>query len=84
LGWHYDDELIKAADISYGILPEIVPSTHLVGSINNYSSEKLGLKKGVKVFCGGVDNSCMALGSKNISEGKIYLNLGSSAWIAVS
>lgn len=84
LDWNYDDELVKAADIPKGILPEIVPSTHLIGFTNSYSSEKLGFKKGVKVFCGGVDNSCMALGSKNISEGRIYLNLGSSAWIAVS
>jgi xylulokinase len=84
LGWQYDNDLIKAAGIPNGILPEIVPSTHLIGSINDYSSEKLGLKRGIKVFCGGVDNSCMALGAKNISEGRIYLNLGSSAWIAVS
>jgi xylulokinase len=84
LKWQYDEDLIKAAGIPDRILPEIIASTELVGSINDYSSEKLGLKKGVKVFCGGVDNSCMALGAKNISEGRVYLNLGSSAWVAVS
>jgi xylulokinase len=38
----------------------------------------------VKVVCGGVDNSCMALGAKNIRDGRVYTSLGSSAWIAVS
>jgi len=31
-----------------------------------------------------VDNSCMALGAKNIRDGRVYTSLGSSAWIAVS
>ena len=43
-----------------------------------------GLGNGVKVVCGGVDNSCMALGAKNICDGRVYTSLGSSAWIAVS
>jgi len=34
--------------------------------------------------CGGVDNSCMALGAKNTRKGRVYTSLGSSAWIAVS
>ena len=38
----------------------------------------------VAVACGGVDNSCMALGAKNIAEGRLYASLGSSMWIAVS
>ncbi len=38
----------------------------------------------MQVLCGGVDNSCMALGAKNIRAGRVYTSLGSSAWIAVS
>ena len=40
--------------------------------------------QGVQVACGGVDNSCMALGAKNNRAGRVYTSLGSSAWIAVS
>jgi xylulokinase len=47
-------------------------------------AELLGLGAGVKVVCGGVDNSCMALGAKNTRDGRVYTSLGSSAWIAVS
>ncbi len=38
----------------------------------------------MKVACGGVDNSCMALGARNTGEGRVYTSLGSSSWIAVS
>jgi len=44
----------------------------------------LGLSAGVKVVAGGVDNSCMALGARNIAEGTVYNSLGSSSWIAVT
>ncbi len=43
-----------------------------------------GLPSTVKVACGGVDNSCMALGARNTGEGRVYTSLGSSSWIAVS
>jgi len=36
----------------------------------------------VQVAAGGVDNSCMALGARNIEEGRVYNSLGSSSWIA--
>jgi xylulokinase len=42
------------------------------------------LPAAVKVACGGVDNSCMALGARNTREGRVYTSLGSSCWIAVS
>ena len=42
-----------------------------------------GLRAGTKVICGGVDNSCMALGTTGIGNGRVYTSLGSSAWIAV-
>ena len=38
----------------------------------------------IPVACGGVDNSCMALGARNTAEGRLYASLGSSMWIAVS
>ncbi len=82
--WCYDRKLIAASYLPPELFPEIVSSTSVLGGISNESSEILGLPKTVKVVCGGVDNSCMALGAGNIAEGRLYLSLGSSAWIAVS
>lgn len=63
--------------------PEIIPSDGIVGEITREASEATGLPVGVKVVCGGVDNSCMALGAKGTAEGRMYTSLGSSAWIAL-
>ncbi len=82
--WGYSHQYLETAGISQKLLPEIVPSTHIVGELTRESAEVLGLDGKVKVVCGGVDNSCMALGARNISEGRVYTSLGSSSWIAVS
>ena len=84
LGWDYADELLAAADLPRNLLPEIVPATEVLGGLTGDAAAALGLPPGVPVACGGVDNSCMALGAKNIAEGRIYASLGSSMWIAVS
>jgi len=61
-----------------------VPSTQVIGEIRPSIARELGLPNGVQVMAGGVDNSCMALGARNIADGRVYTSLGSSAWIAVS
>jgi len=48
------------------------------------AAQQLGLSQQVRVVCGGVDNSCMALGARAFKEGRTYNSLGSSSWIAVS
>jgi len=82
--WGYSDELIKASGLPRRLFPEIVPSTEILGTLTPEASAELQLPKSVKVACGGVDNSCMALGARNTAEGRVYASLGSSAWIAVT
>jgi len=84
LSWDYADELLAAAGLPRQLLPEIVPATEILGGLTSQAAEAMGLPPGIPVACGGVDNSCMALGAKNIAEGRIYASLGSSMWIAVS
>jgi xylulokinase len=83
-GWRYDREFMAASRMSAELWPDIVPSTHVLGNLLPEVAEAMGLDPGVKVVCGGVDNSCMALGAGNIREGRVYTSLGSAAWIAVS
>jgi xylulokinase len=82
--WGYEPKFIAASGLPAQVWPEIVPSTYSLGEILPEAAQSLGLEPGVKVLCGGVDNSCMALGAKNIRDGRVYTSLGSSAWIAVS
>jgi xylulokinase len=84
LEWKYKKEFLHASGLAEGLFPEIVPSTEIVGTLTARASEELGLPRGVKVACGGVDNSCMALGARNTKEGRVYTSLGSSSWIAVT
>ena len=84
VGWRYDEELIRASGLPVEIFPQIAPSTEIVGTLGAVASQELGLPRSVKVACGGVDNSCMALGARNTREGRVYTSLGSSSWIAVS
>ncbi|HSK67212.1 MAG TPA: FGGY-family carbohydrate kinase [Anaerolineales bacterium] len=82
--WDYQTDFIQASGIPAEVWPEIVRSTHILGCVRPEIADQLGLGHDVKVVCGGVDNSCMALGAKNIRDGRVYTSLGSSAWIAVS
>jgi xylulokinase len=75
---------IQASGVPSEFWPEIVPSTHVLGDVRADVAASLGLNAGTRVVCGGVDNSCMALGAKNTRPGRVYTSLGSSAWIAVS
>lgn len=82
--WEYSEKYISASGISRDILPDIVDSSAVVGNVSPKASEQTGLPTTVKVICGGVDNSCMALGAGGIYDGAVYTSLGSSAWIALS
>jgi xylulokinase len=82
--WAYQKEFIEASGIPAALFPDIVPSTQILGNLLPEVAQSMGLNPSVKVVCGGVDNSCMALGAKNIKDGRVYTSLGSSAWIAVS
>ena len=78
------ESFLDAADLSIGIFPEIVESSRIIGTLTPDAAKALGLSESVSVACGGVDNSCMALGAVGAGEGGCYLSLGSSSWIAVN
>ncbi len=82
-GWDYRADYIEAAGLNSEIFPEIINSDAIVGTLTPQAALQTGLSQSVAVICGGVDNSCMALGAKGIEESRVYTSLGSSAWIAM-
>lgn len=84
LEWDYSERLIGASGLLRSLFPEILPSSQVIGTLLPAAAQDLGLPQGVRVVSGGVDNSCMALGARNIKDGTIYNSLGSSSWIAVT
>lgn len=79
----YDEDYIRAAGIRRDLLPELLHSHDVIGQLTPQAAAALGLSPHVKVVAGGVDNSCMALGARGIENGRAYISLGSSSWIAV-
>jgi len=80
----YLDNFIEKSGIDRALLPDIIRSSDIVGTLTPEASRLTGLPQKVKVVCGGVDNSCMALGARGIKNGRIYTSVGSSAWIAIT
>jgi len=79
----YCMDYIKASGLPADIFPEVIKSHDVVGNLTPWAAEQLGLTTNTKVICGGVDNSCMALGAKGFKENRAYMSLGSSSWIAI-
>lgn len=80
----YSSYYLNRMDLDESLFPDIVSSYKIIGSLTRKAAEKLNLSRDVKVACGGVDNSCMALGAKCTESGRAYVSLGSSAWNVVS
>lgn len=81
---NYEDAYVRATGLKPSLFPRILASHDAVGKILPDVAGALGLSRELTVMAGGVDNSCMAVGAGNIRDGRVYLSLGSSAWIAVS
>ena len=84
LAWRYEDRFIEAAGLPKEKLPAIVPSHAPVGLVTAEAARATGLREGTRVYCGGVDNTCMALGARGIGDERIYTSVGSSCWIALT
>jgi xylulokinase len=84
LRWGYSDELLHPTGIPREKLPDLVPSTAVVGELLPEPAQELGLVMGTPVICGGYDGSCTALGAGNFKENRVYNYVGSSSWISVA
>ncbi|TFG62345.1 MAG: pentose kinase [Spirochaetales bacterium] len=82
--WEYSEELLKETGISIEKLPELIPSTSVVGELLQNPADEMGLAGGIPVICGGYDGSCTALGAGNCKENRVYNYVGSSSWISVA
>lgn len=80
----YVSAYIQAAAVKESLFPEILYSHDVVGTMLPEAAAELGLSTETKVICGGVDNSCMSLGARATQDGRTYVSLGSSSWIAVA
>lgn len=83
-GKDWSDEILAALGLGREILPEVGPSTRVVGEIDRATAADLGLRAGTPVVMGGGDGPCAAVGAGVVAEGSAYNYIGSSSWIALA
>ncbi len=80
----WSEEMIKAADLDRSKLPDLKPSTAVVGEVQKHIADEVGLDADTAVVIGGGDGCCAATGAGVIQEGRAYNYIGSSSWIALA
>ncbi len=80
----WSEEILAAANIDRSKLPDIVESTEVVGKVTREAAGQCGLLEGTPVVIGGGDGACATCGAGVVSEGKAYIYLGTSTWMAVA
>ena len=74
----WSTEICDLFDIKPELCPPLVESHGFVGTITADVATKTGLSEATKVFAGGADNACGAIGSGILSEGRTLCSVGTS------
>lgn len=73
--------VLEALQIDEAILPPIVQSAEITGTISSAVAGLTGLHQGTPVVGGGADNACGAIGSGVVSPGRGMVSIGTSGVI---
>ncbi|ALS29789.1 xylulose kinase [Paenibacillus sp. 32O-W] len=77
----WSGEIREAFGLSESFCPPLVASHEPVGTLLPQWAGRTGLSPGVKVFAGGADNACGAIGAGILSEGLTLCSIGTSGVI---
>lgn len=78
----WSEELVSTAGFDLNLLPEVVPSSRVVGWVSKEAAEQTGLRQGTPVVAGGGDGACATLGAGVATPGEAYNYIGGTSWIA--
>lgn len=74
----WSNEVMEAFGLSVEFCPRLVESHDFVGTVTAEFAQETGLSEATKVFAGGADNACGAIGSGILAEGKTLASIGTS------
>jgi xylulokinase len=80
----WSQEIIEAAEVDANQLPDLRPSTDVVGKVLPEIAAEVGVAAGTPVVIGGGDGMCAAAGAGVVREGTAYNYIGSSSWIGLA
>lgn len=75
---NWSKDICDILDIPISICPPLVASHEQTGTITKEIAKATGLSPTTKVFAGGADNACGAIGAGILSEGKTMCSIGTS------
>jgi xylulokinase len=76
--------ILEVARLDPAQLPDIRPSTEIVGTVLPGVADEVGVPAGTPVVVGGGDGVSAAIGAGVISEGSAFNYIGSSSWISLA
>ena len=74
-------EIAEAVDIPLYLCPPLVESHEQTGCLTPEIAEAMGLNTAVRVFAGGADNACGAIGAGILEPGSAMCSIGTSGVI---
>lgn len=77
----WSQEIAQLVGIDMKLCPPLVSSHTCVGVITKAFAQATGLDPRTKVFAGGADNACGAIGAGILTEGKTLCSIGTSGVI---
>lgn len=78
-GW--DEDLLRALGIDPAVMPRILPSHDVSGTLTRDAALALNLPEGTPVSVGAGDGVSATHGAGLFEPGSAYINIGSSAWL---
>ncbi|SET46854.1 xylulokinase [Salinibacillus kushneri] len=74
----WSKEICRLLDINEDICPPLVASHDEVGTLSSEVARETGLSASTRVFAGGADNACGAIGSGILKDGHTLASIGTS------
>lgn len=78
----YHPTLLRYAGLSRAQLPDLLPSTAVLGELLPQVADEWGLPRGIQVIVGTPDLHATAIGSGGLSDFQAHMALSTSAWIS--
>ncbi|MFB5662385.1 xylulokinase [Alteribacillus sp. HJP-4] len=74
----WSEEILETCGVPLDICPPVFPATKACGTLLNEVAEETGCPAETKVFAGGADNACGAVGAGILEQGKTMCSIGTS------
>ncbi len=74
----WSTELLAAAEVPEGYLPDLAKPGELVGYVSASAASETGLNEGTPLIAGGGDGQCAACGAGAVKQSDAYMNIGTA------